>query len=209
MEHIKETGNRTTALLVSGGRVEMPSSQEMLRAVVVMTHAYLEDFIRTLAEALLPLAGEEAPNGIPLAGTFGRADAFRLGKLVRHRNKTVDGLIRESIQAYLDRSNLNSSTEVVSWLKKLGFSLTPEQEGQLATIQRMIQRRHQIVHRADRIKNSNGVYELQYADPAEVMNWATVAREFMFSLVEPILTRQVIPALQDRTFIVEAAPECG
>jgi hypothetical protein len=209
MEHIKETGNRTTALLVSGGRVEMPSSQEMLRAVVVMTHAYLEDFIRTLAEALLPLAGEEALNGIPLAGTFGRADAFRLGKLVRHRNKTVDGLIRESIQAYLDRSNLNSSTEVVSWLKKLGFSLTPEQEGQLATIQRMIQRRHQIVHRADRIKNSNGVYELQYADPAEVMNWATVAREFMFSLVEPILTRQVIPALQDRTFIVEAAPECG
>jgi hypothetical protein len=187
----------------------MPSSQEMLRAVVVMTHAYLEDFIRTLAEALLPLAGEEALNGIPLAGTFGRADAFRLGKLVRHRNKTVDGLIRESIQAYLDRSNLNSSTEVVSWLKKLGFSLTPEQEGQLATIQRMIQRRHQIVRRADRIKNSNGVYELQYADPAEVMNWATVAREFMFSLVEPILTRQVIPALQDRTFIVEAAPECG
>ena len=56
----------------------------------------------------MPTADEETLNKIPLAGASGRAEKFQLGRLAEHRGKKVDDVIRESVEAYMERSTLNS-----------------------------------------------------------------------------------------------------
>src|SRR2546427_11301455 len=79
-------------------------SDDLMRAVIVMNHAYLEDFLRSLAERFLPLASEEVLNKVPLLGRKGRPDKFQLGALTPHRGKAVQDLIDISVRAHLARS---------------------------------------------------------------------------------------------------------
>jgi hypothetical protein len=65
-QHIHEGLQRATRLVLSSSDLgEM--ADEVLRAVVVLTHAYLEDFLRQLAQAILPTADESVLNEVPLA----------------------------------------------------------------------------------------------------------------------------------------------
>jgi hypothetical protein len=117
---------------------------------VVLLHASLEDFLRSLARAYLPSAGPDVMNRIPLKGTgrAGRPDKFSLGHLDQHRGKTVDELIDESVEAYLERSNYNNTTEIVSLLENLNINVEPCRQF-FPELDKMMARRHQIVHRAD------------------------------------------------------------
>lgn len=146
---------------------------DILRAAVVLIHAHLEDSLRTLAEELLPRGDEVCLRDIPLAGfgSFGRGERFVLGQLARHRGKTVDQLLRESVAEHLSRSNYNNTTEIASLLSTLGFNLE-EHNKQFDAIERMIQRRHQIVHRADREKDPDtGLYVVRQIDLQQVHDW--------------------------------------
>src|SRR5258706_3639980 len=64
---------------------------DVLRSAVVLIHASLEDFLRSLERAYLPKAGSTVLKEIPLKGVgrSGRAEKFSLGDLVEHRGKTV------------------------------------------------------------------------------------------------------------------------
>jgi len=73
------------------------TSDDMFRATVVLTHAYLEDFLRTLAAVLLPLADEKTLNDVPLVGSGQRPENFFLGKLVPYRDKCLEDVIRDSV----------------------------------------------------------------------------------------------------------------
>jgi hypothetical protein len=75
--------------LVTASEADNEMSHEILRAVVVLNHAYLEDFMRTLALAFLPTANENALDRVPLAGLgqVDRAEKFFLGKLARHQGQ--------------------------------------------------------------------------------------------------------------------------
>jgi hypothetical protein len=138
------------------------ASGDILRAAVVLTHAHLEDFLRTVASVFLPMADEQTLNKVPLIGLNNlRSEKFFLGKLAQHKGKTVEDLIRESVTDYLARTNFNSATEVMSFIEGLGLKLAEERlemrtkkrietRGVLILIDEMIARRHQIVHCADR-----------------------------------------------------------
>jgi hypothetical protein len=133
------------------GSLTREAEGDILRAVVVLMHAYLEDFLRTVARALLPIGDERVLVGIPLAGVTSRAEKFNLGQLVQHKGKSVDDVLRQSISEYLDRSNFSSTGEIGGFLSKLGFDVEKHNQ-EFALIDQMIQRRHDIVHRADRIR---------------------------------------------------------
>jgi hypothetical protein len=172
-------------------RIRTQMVPDILRAEVVLMHAYLEDFLRTVAAALLPESDESGLNSIPLAGVPGRSEKFALGKLVQHKGKSVDDVLRESVSEYLDRSTFNNKGEIVELLKKLGFDLS-HNDDDLAAIQQMIQRRHQIVHRADRVKapgTNNRV--LQPIDRNEVLTWMKATERFMKSLYIPLLDKLI------------------
>jgi hypothetical protein len=170
------------------------ANSELFRAVVVLTHAYLEDFLRALGSALLPVADEKALNEVPLVGLCrtGRAEKFFLGKLVKHRGKSVDDLIRESVSEYLGRS-FNNMTEIFSFLNTLGLRTTEEDCGMLresfslpeqgeifAMLNAMMQRRHHIVHRADQDQTGEG---LKPINGDEVFRWLKATAYFMSHVI--------------------------
>ncbi len=85
----------TTAPTEVGGR------EDVLRAAVILIHATLEDFLRTVGATYLPHATEEVLNGIALVGSKEpRAEKFYLGRLARHRGRTVDEVIPEVRAVY-------------------------------------------------------------------------------------------------------------
>jgi hypothetical protein len=181
--------------LVIAAEPENEMSSEILRAVVVLNHAYLEDFMRTLALSFLPTANESALDRVPFAGhgQTDRAEKFFLGKLAQHRGKTVDGVIRESVSRYMDRFTFNSVTEIISFLESIGLKLPdgkdknpksipelPVTDEILRMLDAMMQRRHQIAHRAD--KSTDG--RLQDIRSAEVLGWLVATLTFTLSTAQ-------------------------
>lgn len=173
---------------------KLDGGDDILRAAVVFIHAYLEDFLRSLAAELLPAGDERSFEDIPLTGSksSGRGEKFALGQLAQHRGKTVDQLLRQSVSDYLNRSNFNSTTEIASLLVKLGFR--PEQHNKaFDAIDRMIERRHQIVHRADK---RSGETTLQPIKRAEVVEWLQATYGFTSGLLTPLM--QKLPTLLEK-----------
>ena len=126
-------------------------STDVLRAATVLLHATLEEFLRGISRWKLPKSGEEALDRIPLAGLDSDAK-FKLGKLSSHRGKSVDDLIAESVNLYLQRSNYNNTSEISSLLTSIDIDCK-KVEHLYPTISVFLDRRHQIVHRADRDEN--------------------------------------------------------
>lgn len=166
VKHAKEGFNRTFKLLelatnyrptaadVLAGKptaAAQLTSDDIFRAVVVLTHAYLEELLRTLGRTFLPIATESVLNNIPFVGSTdgSRIEKFSLGKLAQHKGKSVNDVIRESIDEYLARKTFNSVKEVSSFLIQIGVRTTSEEH--LPALDAMIHRRHLIVHCADRV----------------------------------------------------------
>ena len=133
-----------------GGRRDVGQT-DVLRAAVVLLHATLEDMLRTLEGYLLPHASEGTINEVPLLGqeVHGRPEKFFLGALSKHRQKSVDTLIKESVSAHLADITYNDTTEIISRLNRLGLN-TSRLKPFLSSLDDMIRRRHSIVHKADR-----------------------------------------------------------
>ena len=202
LERMGESSRRVASLLqIAEGSIPSPLSvglekyatanaaaQDVFRAAVVFIHAYLEDFLRTVAGVLLPDADEATLNTIPLAG-LGRAEKFPLGKLVQHKGKLVEEVLRMSVTEYLDRSTFNSTVEISLLLEKLGFQVADHNE-RFPSIGAMIQRRHQIVHRADRVKGPGSEkYTLQPIEAGEVWAWLRDTTGFMISVTHPLFRK--------------------
>jgi len=154
-------------------------STDILRAGVVFLHATVEEFLRGILEWRLPDQSEAILNGVSLVGSGSdRAEKFLLGRLAAHRTKTVDALIRESVSASLTRSNFNSVAEIVSALTSVGLDKTPC-EPFFPALTALMERRHQIVHRADRNPNhGQGHHHASSIGRHHVHEWAQAAQDF-------------------------------
>jgi hypothetical protein len=180
-------GLRRCMDLVIESQTSEKISDEILRAAVVLNHAYLEDFMRTLVLAFLPTLDEKALDGVPLAGLQSdRAEKFSLGKLVQHRGKSVDDVIKESVATHMSRSTFNSVREIMATLERIGLKLPdgtnksaskiPElhvTDSLLISLDRVIQRRHQIVHRADKTQG-----KLEPITPVDVLGGIVATMTF-------------------------------
>ena len=156
-----------------------PSVQQtdVLRAEGVLLHASLEDLIRTSSEELLPEASEEVLNKIGFPdGPDKTKEKFSLGELHSHKGKTVGELIREAVQARLQRSNYNRVTEVAAALERIGLApsvLDPDQD----TLESIMKRRHLIVHRADKNpvpRRGRGIPLTVHLPKSTVETWVAV-----------------------------------
>ena len=189
---ISEGLERCITLVTGSKKAEKEIASDILRAVVVLNHAYLEDFLRTLALAFLPTADEKALNAVPLAGVSRseRAEKFYLGKLLQHRGRTVDDVIRESVSQHMEYSTFNNVTEVMSFLDSIGVKVKEDMKSPLQLrlnsdipemLDSMMRRRHHIVHRADKAKKGDG---LQAIDSVEVMAGLVATFAFMFCVTQ-------------------------
>ena len=156
------------------------NSADVLRAAVVLLHATLEDFLRTISRGLLPMREEAVLNKVPLSGTgkHGRAEKFLLGKLVQFRGKKVDEVLAESVEAFLSRSNYNRPADLASAIGDVGLDQT-EVESLFGTLDEMMERRHWIVHKADRNpKTGRGQHKCKSIGTQRLKRWITTVETF-------------------------------
>lgn len=111
-------------------------------------------------------------------GSEGHAKKFWLGELVQHKGKTVDDVIAESVHQHLERANYNNADEICSFLSSIG--VTPaEVSGSLPELERLMWRRHQIVHRADRDETGGrGMHRIRSMGRRRVRTWADAVESF-------------------------------
>lgn len=194
---LEESFDRVRHLLSSADRLRVLGPQpsaadDVLRSAVVLTHACLEDFLRTLISRMLPEGDECALRDIPLAGTGRGKPQFHLGQLAQHRQKTVDAVIRESIAEFLDRTTFNNTTEIAQVLELLRLNVK-QVERNFSGLNQMIGRRHQIVHRSDRLK---GTSTLEPIHASQVQDWLKATKDFTIGVVSSIAAESVVKVLK-------------
>jgi hypothetical protein len=169
------------------------AADDVLRAVVVFLHATLEDSLRSLAMLYLPVSGEEQLNGVPLieTGSAGRPEKFFLGKLATHRGKSVDEVIELSVAAHLARSTYNDTTEIASLLKSLGMNPAVVSM-HFPALDKLIRRRHQIVHRADLSDENPEIPDhVRPISLEQVNEWKNAVKELTTELMAHIIGKEM------------------
>jgi RiboL-PSP-HEPN len=140
------------ALRKHGDFSENLETEDILRASVVLLHATLEDFLRTIAANFLPEeADSETLNTIPLKGTrkSRNPEKFFLGALSQFKDETVRQVIKDSVNEYMEGRSFNRVEDVTDLLKALGLDVKIVRD-EVPKLNDLMLRRHAIVHRADR-----------------------------------------------------------
>ena len=91
-----------------------------------------------------------------------------MGELLSFRNKTVEELIRESIDETLLRTSFNSFFDISNWAKKANIDLSAFNQHE--KLENLINRRHKIVHEADNSRDDDG-YGLTPIKEETVRGW--------------------------------------
>ena len=165
-----------------------PSVQEsdLLRAAVVLLHATLEDFLRSLASIRLPTSSVEVLKQIPFTGSDGRKTNVTLGDLNAYRGKTINEVIDKSVQSFLSRASYNNIHD----LKKLlaDIRLAPSlADGLAPDLAAMMARRHHIAHRFDTNESKGrGHHQARTIKKDLVSEWIDVVDRFVHTVLDAV-----------------------
>ena len=174
----------STYLAGSGAGRRAHQKTDVLRAATVFLHASLEDVLRSLAYWKLPTAAAAELDKIPFAG--GTTMKITLGSLAAHRGKAVSTVIKEAVDASLERSNYNNASEVCGLLTSIGLDITPAQP-YLATLELAMARRHQIVHRADaNLTGGKGNHSVASISTATLTPWIANTEQFVQAVLNQV-----------------------
>jgi RiboL-PSP-HEPN len=157
---------------------------DILRAAAVLLHASLEDVLRRVASWKLPLAPKSVLDEIALAGANPLSKKFTLGDLATHRGVSVEALITSSVESHLERSNYNNTKEIAALLESVGVDVR-KVSGRFANLAKLMERRHQIVHRADRKDHvsGSGDHAVRAINKGTVRGWADDVKAFVDDLL--------------------------
>ena len=143
------------------------------------------------------MSSEEVLNRVALLGTQEvlRPEKFFLGKLAQHRGKTVDQLITESVNAYLDRISFSVTMDISNLLEGAGIAVETVRP-LYPKLSALMTRRHQIVHRADLVDVPGDERKATPIDAATVTEWATAVKEFFARVMTDKALQDIIPKLK-------------
>jgi hypothetical protein len=125
---------------------------DVLRAGLVLLHASMEDYLRSLLVWKIDTFDTETLDRYGFSeGRPNPPKQIGLGKLARYRGKTVDELISDVIKIHLEEfQSFNNLGEVKKALKQCGMINETIEAHAFNRLPEMIARRHNIVHKADR-----------------------------------------------------------
>lgn len=177
--------------IARGGSGRQPvETQDILRAAVVFLHATLEDLLRELLRQRLPEASldtwREELTDIPLPGKR-KGTTFNLHHLAYHRGATVDDVLSQSVDSYLDESNFNNISEIKEALRRLEVDVTLV-DPHRAYLGPLMARRHQIVHQLDsnRTQGGSGFHVAKSLSRDTVGRWHDEVCAFGTTLLETL-----------------------
>lgn len=125
---------------------------DILRGALVLLHASLEDYLRSLMVWKIDTYTEETLNayGFP-NGTKRPPTKITLGELAAHRGRSVNEVISEAVKGHLEEyQSFNDLGEVKKALRQCGVLAADIDATDFGKLPDMISRRHNIVHKADR-----------------------------------------------------------
>jgi hypothetical protein len=144
------------------------------RAIIVFTHATLEAAVCDVVRILLNLRLTVAPEKV--FSILRQEREYSIAELKAKRDKTIDQIIEEHfaggvalIDSYLSNRSFNKKEEVIQQLKDLGIDIRSVHR-QLDQLNEMMQRRHQVVHKADYI-GTGKTRKLDTVNYATVVEW--------------------------------------
>ncbi len=160
---------------------------DILRSAVVLLHSTLEDFLRSIFILKGSSLSKDKLNQVPLAGVFfnGRPTKFFLGELIEHNHKSVGALIQESIEEYASLKSFNNTTDVSSVLTDCGYTINHAIQKSLSSLGELINRRHKIVHEADRDnRQGKGLHGYQSISVTKVKLWRNVVDKVCLEIIK-------------------------
>lgn len=155
-------------------------STDILRAAVVFMHAALEELIRSLIIVTYANAPQCEIDKVPLflQRRSRQAEKFLLGALVEHKHLTVDQVIQKSVESHFQNQTFNNRADLVRAMEMIGVKKGMAKK-MLPTLDAMLDRRHQIVHRVDRPKSKDDQWiRATSLSPRHVEKWAKTTLEF-------------------------------
>lgn len=162
---------------------------DILRAAVVLLHASMEDFLRSLARWKLPASSNaQVLEQFPFPGSKPgqRAEKVNLGFFANHRGKTVDEIIRTAVEEHLDRSSYNNIQEIRRLLESIGVTVANVNQ-EFPTLEQTMTRRHMVVHQADRDDaGDQGSQRLKVISVPQVRPWIEAVRKFASAVLNQI-----------------------
>lgn len=160
---------------------------ELLRVVVVFTHATVEDYFREVLRIYLHNIDAETLKTIPLIGTS--SPRFHLGDLAKYQGMAADEIIRQSVDDYVDHISASSTSIIASNLEKVGIDPSPLKPT-FPALQEMIDRRHRIVHRFDLSSDRDSGDLLESTNVNELRMWLLNTNGFFTTLADMVLPIQ-------------------
>jgi RiboL-PSP-HEPN len=162
---------------------------DLLRVTVVMLHSTLEDYLRNLLTWKLPNSTKEKLNKIPLYSSEydPRKTKFELGELIEHKDKKISELINLSVVKYLDGESFNNTTDINSALLNINLNVDDSIKKYYGELDKMIKRRHKIVHQADKdnLKNISN-HNLETIDLQNVELWQKTVDQFVLETIKKL-----------------------
>lgn len=122
---------------------------DILRSGIVLFHASMEDVLREIGRVLLIKSHRFDNILIRLPGEEVSKETIGLKHLVRyHKDLTVGDLVSQIIGDHLDSMSFTSAKRIYGYLQSLGVDASSVELPK--NLDTLINRRHDIVHRADR-----------------------------------------------------------
>lgn len=162
---------------------------DLLRVTVVMLHSTLEDFLRNLQNWKLPNSSKDRLNKVPIiaANYDARKTKFELGELVEHKGKSIEEVINLSVKEYLNSQSYNNTTDIFNALKDIDIVNNDKIKSFYPEIDKMIKRRHNIVHQADReFVIGNTIHKVKPINLEQVKKWQLSIDLLVLEIVKQI-----------------------
>ena len=154
VENMRRVGNLILmhSKLVEANIGTKEQRSDILRAAVVFLHGSIEEIVRNLFVDRLHRGKTEMLNelGYSAYGPANRSKGVLLGDLLKnHGGRFVDNVIFDAINAHVDILNINNADQLVAQLRKVDINAAPVAP-YLENLDKIMRRRHQIVHQMDR-----------------------------------------------------------
>lgn len=187
--NIKRVENLAALYQAEGRGRRGVKDTDVLRAAAVLLHAGLEDYLRSLLIWKVDTFGPDVLKDYRLQLGEEWKQKVALEDLHTLRGKSVDEVISLSVQAQISKYQTFSEIGAVKKaLERCGIEKAEVDAQDFDSLRTMIERRHQIVHHADRNEDAQGRgnHKTRPIKPANVNSYLSAVTELRDFVAEQL-----------------------